>query len=100
MTATESVSLSVCCQKVDVGAGPITVTQGREEAVDFTLPIYSFEAVGVRNKPAGSDDLQVPTRRCLSFQIHSPDTRRIQDFRQGAQSSFDPRGPEPKIYSK
>ncbi len=48
----------VLFQKAELGAGPITMTLMRERAVDFTYPIYSFEAVSVRNKPPGppSDD--------------------------------------------
>ena len=54
------VEINFYSQNAHIGAGPITVTQNRMKAVDFTLPIYSFEAVGVRYRPPGpSDDLQV-----------------------------------------
>lgn len=66
---------TLCCfelhklifQNANVGAGPITVTMNREKAVDFTNPIYSFEAVSVRLRPPGPpDDLQVGTLQTVA----------------------------------
>ena len=55
-------------QNANVGAGPITVTMNREKVVDFTNPIYSFEAVSVRLKPPGPpDDLQVGILKTVKY---------------------------------